>query len=60
MDVCTTFDQVRGVIITDQFKKKICQEVKNHFIHMWNLIINPIELAKKKKSAAYDSARKNK
>ncbi|GBL88211.1 hypothetical protein AVEN_117795-1 [Araneus ventricosus] len=42
-----SFEKLRDLIITDQIKRKVTQEVKDHFIDGWSKLNSPDDLVKK-------------
>lgn len=42
-----TFDQLKCLIITDQMKRKVSPEVREHFVDVWGDITKPTDLAGK-------------
>ncbi|GFY20034.1 uncharacterized protein TNCV_2147271 [Trichonephila clavipes] len=51
----TTFEQLKSLIIAVQMKRKTPANIKEHFLHFWADLNDPLELAEK--SDAYDSLR---
>ena len=41
------FEGLRNLMITDQMKRKVPQEIREHFIDEWSTILTPSELANK-------------
>ncbi|GBN50140.1 hypothetical protein AVEN_264518-1, partial [Araneus ventricosus] len=43
----TDFDGLKNLFITDQVKKRVPQEVRDHFVGVWGTIAKPQDLADK-------------
>ncbi|GBM87939.1 hypothetical protein AVEN_81781-1 [Araneus ventricosus] len=42
-----SFEKLSNLIITDQIKRKVCQELKDHFIDEWSKLNSPDDLVEK-------------